>query len=883
MATRPPQLARRFLIRFLRHDLAEEVLGDLEEKFYTTIKDKSLFRARLNYWYQVVNYLRPFAIRRSRSRYSNHNVMIGNYLKISLRSMRAEKGYSSIKIGGFALGMAACILIALFVRDELRYDTHYPDAHRIYRVIGVYNDAGEVVKGVHFQPPFAQALADDFIEIEKAGRYNNGTLFGAADAQVRRADWSENLYEDRIVYIDQELVDIFGLPFIHGNPSKALSEPYSIILTQKKAEKYFPDENPLGKSLIINDDKEHPYTVGGVIADLPATSHLQFDLFLTLSGKEFWEGEQTSWCCSNYPTYVLVKEGTRIPDLAEKMTKGVIEKYILPLLIEEGRTDAREVVKKSYLELQPVTDIHLYSEGIHDGGLSHGDIRFVWLFGSVGVFIVVIACINFINLSTARSANRAREVGVRKVVGSSRRSLVKQFLVEALVYSVFSFAIGVLIAALLLPWFNTLAGKSLVMPWGEWWFLPMIGLAAIAVGILAGLYPSFYLSSFKPIQILKGKLARGSRNSSLRSTLVVFQFTTSIILIVATFIIFRQMDFILNKKLGFDKDHVLFLQGTHVLKDKVATFKNELEALSVVESASIGDYLPVTGTKRNGNEFFIDGHDKIDKPVSGQFWVIDEDYLQTMGIKLVAGRNFDDELASDSEAVIINQTMAEKLNLEDPVGSRIMNWQGYNVIGVVEDFHFESLKADIEPLALRLGRSSSIVSVKLKAGDVGKAVESVTALWKKFAPHQPVRYSFLDQDYARMYEDVKRMGRIFTSCAMLAIAVACLGLFGLSAFMAEQRNKEISIRLVLGASVNNILRLLTQNFLSLVLISLVIASPIAWCLMQNWLEDYAYRIEVTWDIFAQAGAIAVVIAVATISYQSVRTALMNPVDSLRSE
>lgn len=880
---KPPWVFLRFFRWYCHPNLHSSIEGDLMELYNERLKESGKRKADLKFIIDVLLLFRRGIIKPAEgSKNLNTLGMYKSYFKIGWRSLIKQRMYSAIKIGGFSLGIAACILIGLFIWDELSYDKHYPDADRIYRLIGVYNDNGQVQKGVHFQPPFAKALVEDFVEIEKVGRYNNGELFEASHAEIRRADQDENLYEESITYFDQDLLDIFKLPFVYGNPSRALAQANSLVLTKTKAEKYFPGENPLGKTLIINDDKAHPYSIGGVIEDFPSTSHLHFDFLLTLTGKEFWPGEQTSWCCSNYPMYLLIKPGTNVKDLEKKMTKGVLDKYIVPMMVKEGRTDAYEMVKKAHLELQPVSKIHLYSEGIHDG-LSHSDIRFVWLFASVAAFILIIASINFINLSTAKSANRAREVGLRKVVGSLRKNLVSQFLTESLLYSAFSFVLGLLLASLLLPYFNALASKSLALPWSYWWFVPGLFAASLVVGFFAGIYPSFYLSSFKPIQVLKGNLSMGSKSSSLRSSLVVFQFTISIILIVSTFIIYRQMEFIINKKLGFERDRVMYLEGTHMLGNKVKMFKEELLKLPAVQSASIGDYLPVRGTKRNGNQFFIEGKSKIDKPVGGQFWRIDHDYLKTMGMKMASGRNFDVKMASDSDAVIINQKMAKELNLKEPVGSRITNYRGWNVIGVVEDFHYESLKQDIEPIALVLGNSPNIVSVKFHATNLPEAIGLITALWKQFAPNQPIRFSFLDQSYARMYDDVKRMGMIFTSFAVFAIIVACLGLFALSAFMVEQRAKEVGIRLVLGASLKSVVRLLTQNFVKLVAISFLLAAPIAWYVMKLWLQDYAYRVEIGWDIFLMAGVLSIIIALATVSYQAVRAALTSPVNSLKSE
>jgi putative ABC transport system permease protein len=549
---------------------------------------------------------------------------------------------------------------------------------------------------------------------------------------------------------------------------------------------------------------------------------------------------------------------------------------------DEGVPQPEKILEKAGFYLQPVTDIHLKSDKIHDR-LNHGDIRFVWIFGAVAAFILIIACINFINLSTAKSANRAKEVGIRKVVGSFRSSLVKQFLTESMLFSFLSFALGILLAVLLLPYFNTLSAKSLSLPWQEWWLFPVLVGGAAVIGIVAGLYPAFYLSAFKPIDVLKGKMSRGSKSSTTRSLLVIFQFTTSIVLIVGTFVIYKQMGYIMNKKIGFDKDQVVLLQGVHTLGDKVQTLKTELLRLPDVQHVSVSDYLPIKGTKRNGNAFWKEGRSKEDPQVSAQFWRIDPDYLQTMGIKLIEGRNFSQQMVSDSQAVIINQAMVEKLGLANPTQERIMNWQNWQVIGVVEDFHFESMRDSIQPIVMALGNSPSIVSVKVKTKNMASVMESVQKVWKEVAPYQPIRYTFLDESFAQMYEDVQRTGRVFTSFAILAIIVACLGLYGLSSFMVEQRSKEIGIRLVLGASVQNIFSLLTINFVKLVLISFAIAVPVAWYMMNKWLEDFVYRTEVSAGIFLFAGLTALFIALFTISYQAIRAALVNPVKNLRSE
>ncbi|MEQ9412780.1 MAG: FtsX-like permease family protein, partial [Cyclobacteriaceae bacterium] len=520
----------------------------------------------------------------------------------------------------------------------------------------------------------------------------------------------------------------------------------------------------------------------------------------------------------------------------------------------------------------PIGDIYLYSEGILDP-VQHGDIRFIWLFGGVAAFILIIACINFVNLSTAKSANRAKEVGLRKAIGSNRSNIVAQFLTESLLYSLLSFVLAIGLAWTMLPYFNVLASKSIAFPWNEWSLLPILIGASLVVGLLSGLYPSFYLSSFEPIQVLKGKLSRGSKNAATRNYLVVFQFTTSIILIIATIVIYQQVDFILNKKLGFEKDNVILIHGANSLGNNTKNFKEELLQLSQVKNASIGDYLPIKGTKRNGNLFWNEGKRSIDKEVAGQIWEVDHDYIQTMEMNILEGRDFSKAMSTDSLSVIINQAMARELGLSDPLGKRITNGRIYNVIGVVEDFNYESLRGKIEPLCFVLGEKASIISVKVNSTEVVGTLKSITSLWKKFSPSQSIRYSFLDESYARMYDDVQKMGRIFTAFAVLAIMVASLGLFALSAFMVEQRGKEISIRLVLGATLYSVFSMLAFSFIRLVLVSIVIAIPIAWYSMQRWLEDFTYKTDITLGVFVTASLLAIFIALSTISYQSIRAAL----------
>ena len=472
---------------------------------------------------------------------------------------------------------------------------------------------------------------------------------------------------------------------------------------------------------------------------------------------------------------------------------------------------------------------------------------------------------------------------MRKVVGSGKGGLIRQFLVESTLYSFLALLIGIIIAVFALPIFNSIAEKTLVIPWTTWWVYPiMIGIVLI-VGMLSGIYPAFYLSTFRPIEVLKGNLVLGTGKSYLRNSLVVFQFAVSIILISSTIIVYQQMNYILDKELGFNKDQVMLLKGTHSLKNKAITFKKELLEFPEIEQVSIGDYLPIQDTKRNGNGFWLEGKTETEKPVPGQFWVIDHDYIPTLGMNLLDGRNFSPQIASDSQSFIVNETLVAELGIKDPIGTRITNGGGIGpIIGVVEDFHYESMRKEIEPLCLTLGNSPTIMSLRMNPNQMGVTIDKVKTLWDQFAPHQAIRYTFLDERFAAMYSDVQRTARIFTSFALLAILVACLGLFGLSAYFAEQRRKEIGIRKVLGASVGNLLQLLTQHHLKLVLIAMVISGPLAWYLMSQWLTDFEYRISINAFVFVFAGVLALLIAIFTISYQAINSAFANPTDALKA-
>lgn len=809
--------------------------------------------------------------------------MFKHYLKAAFRNMNKQKMYAAINIGGFAIGIAACMLIALYIQHEASYDSDNPNANHVYRLVGEARQNGVMHSGISFPAPMAKALLNDFPDVENAGRIMSNPLFGGAANQVRRADQQNDTYEQGFAFADTSTLDILNVQMIYGNRRDALRVPFSVILNKSMADKYFPNQNPVGQRMIFNDNPKMPIVVGGVMKDFPSNTHLQYRGFISLAGVNFWDDEQNQWTASNYDIYLQLKPNTNVAAFEKKMFADVVDKYMIPAMIAAGQKNAKERFKNARLYLQPIVDIHLHSYNIEQDDAKHGDIRFIYLFAAIAIFILIIACINFLNLSTARSANRAKEVGLRKVVGSSRGNLIRQFLTESLLYSFLSFFIGLVIVVLVLPLFNTIVGTPLSIPWNEWWLLPLLVACAFVIGLIAGLYPAFYLFYFKPINTLKGNLSLRSKNGRLRSALVVFQFTISIVLLIGTSVIYKQMQYILNSKIGFDKDEVLMIEGADALRGQTGSFKEELRSLPVVKDLSVSDFLPVANTKRNGNTFWEEGK-TIDDGFVLQHWIVDETYIPTLGMKLIAGRNFSKDLRTDSSTTVINKALADKLGLKNPVGKIITNGgEHLRIIGVVDNFYFESIKQQVQPLCMILGNSNSIILVKVNAANMKATLVSIEKVWKRFLPSQTLRYSFLDDRYAAMYADVQRMQYIFTGFSILAVIIACFGLFALAAFMAEQRTKEIGIRKVLGASVASLFALLTKNFLKLVCISLIIAIPVGWWAMHQWLQNYAYRITIGWEIFAIAGTAVLLIALFTICWQAIKASIANPVKSLRTE
>jgi putative ABC transport system permease protein len=824
----------------------------------------------------------------------NTKLMLRNYFLIAVRSLAKHRFYSFINVIGLATGIAACLVIVLFIQNELSYDRHHEKADRIYRVNGEIKFGGNHYRLAVASAPLGDAIVHDYPEVEASVRFRSRGSY-----LVKRAGGTDNIKENDVVWTDSTFFNVFSVPVISGDASTALTEPNSVAISKKIAEKHFPDGNVLGQAMIL--DNRMNVKVTAVFEDMPTAAHFHFDILIAMAGLD--EAQQANFLSNNFSTYLLLKPGADAKALEQKLP-AVIEKYIGPQAAAVlGGDFTMEKFKSAgniwEYTLMPLTDIHLHSDLIEEGLRPNGDITYVYLFAAVALFILSIACINFMNLSTARSANRAKEVGVRKVMGSLRSHLIRQFLLESILLSLGSFLVAIALAWTFLPVFNSLSQKNLSLPLTEPMFYALLGAASIFIGVLAGLYPSFFLSAFKPANVLKGNIALGMRSGWIRSSLVVFQFVISIFLVIATITVNRQLNYIQNKKIGFEKDQVLVVSDAYALGKNIQSFKDEVTKTNFIKSGSISGFIPVSGGWRSDNTYWPEGSQPTQENMVGmQTWDVDYDYVKTMGMKIIDGRDFSADFLSDSSGIIMNQSALKFFHFEeDPIGKKISTFDGNNpdgspdrnalkswtIIGVVEDFHFESLKQNIAPLALFLEKNNGTVIFRFEAANSQDVITTVEKTWKKLAPGQPFQYSFLDEDFGRMYVTEQRLGKTFAVFASLAIIIACLGLFALTSFTAEQRTKEIGIRKVMGASVSSIVVLLSKEFGKLILIAFVLAAPLAWYAINWWLKSYTYKVEIGIVVYVAAGLFAFGIAWLTMSYQSIRAARNNPVTSLRSE
>lgn len=811
--------------------------------------------------------------------------MFKNYIKTAFRSLYKNKGFTAINILGLALGLATCLLIVFYVVDELSYDRYNTKADRIYRVNEDLKLGENKVQYAVAMPPLAKTLKAEYPYVEDATRIKR-----AGTTHVKKG--SINIVENNVAFADASIFNVFTLPMISGDPKTALLDPSTVVITESIAKKYFNTTNVVGKFILFNDHEN--FKVTGVIKDIPKQSHFNFDFLVSL--ESYPDSRSNEWLRSDYNTYVLLKNAKDHEKLAASFP-ALLQKFSGSQMQSElGMSVAQFEKGGSYfrMNLTALTDIHLKSNLSGELG-PNSTTQYVYIFSAIALFILLIACVNFMNLSTARSSNRSREVGVRKVLGSSRKYLIFQFLAESILVTLVATVIAIIAAATLLPFFNQLSGKEITLTVDSLkWLVPSLLAVVLVVGSLAGSYPAFFLSAFQPIDVLKGKLSAGFKGGGLRSFLVVFQFFVSILLIIGTLVIRNQLNFIQTKNLGYNRNQVLIVKNSGELNQQAKVFKQELANLPGVKNTTMTGFLPTNGW-RNTRIYYKDATYDQKKSLFPQSWEIDADYIPTMDMKMAAGRNFSKEMQSDSSAIIINEAAAKFLGFADPVNKTVYqslggdrkdgapNVKGCHIVGVVKDFHFNSLREKIEPMVLTYGQNPGALAIRVSPSNISNLMAQIKGKWNQLSPNVQIDYSFMDQDFDASYRSEQRIGQIFVIFTSLAIIIACLGLFGLAAYAAEQRTKEIGIRKVLGADVSVIVAMLSKDFIKLVCIAIVIATPFAWYVMNKWLQDFAYRTTIQWWVIASAGAGALVIAFITISFQSIKAALANPVKSLRSE
>ncbi|MEL7424838.1 MAG: ABC transporter permease [Bacteroidota bacterium] len=879
----PPGRPLRLLRWFCADHFLDEVEGDLWELYQEEVEQYGEARARRRFYALSIRYIRPYFFDRNHLSFQSIYTpdMIRHFFKLALRQLRRQRFYALINISGFALGLAACLLIGLFLRHELSYDEFFSKSNDLYRITVAYNIEGRTGHTAVTSTPLGPRMQEDIPEVVRAARIAP-SMYDAGNNQIRRSTELENRYESGFTYADSLFLEMFDFPLVMGELSQQLREPRTMLLTERKAKRLFGAENPIGQQIVFNNNEERAYTITGVLADLPSNTHFQFDYLLSMSSSR--SSQQDNWGFNNFVTYAELIPGTD-PEL---LTAKLVE-----MIKERNEEYASMIAAGNQIDpiLQPIREVHLRSVGVN-GFWQHGNYQYIYLFGGVALFILLLACINFVNLATARSSLRALETGMRRVLGSLRQQLVLQFLLESVLLSALALLLALGIAVVGLSYFNELVGRDLQLPWTEpGWYALILG-GVLVLGILVGAYPAVVLSGFEPLKVLKGYFTSGRSANRFRSQLVVFQFTIAIVLVAGTLVVREQLHFLQDQQLGFDKEQLMIVEGTHILEQPQA-FRQQLQQLSSVHKVSMGGYVPVEGYFRNGSGAWRTGADNEKSQISLEKWYVDHEYVSTLDMELVAGRDFSRDMATDSTGMVLNESAVKELGLEDPVGARVSSYtymdqqtgelyyEDYTVIGVVKDFHFESLHNDIRGMSLVLGGNTVNTLVRLNTDQLERSIQDVKMVWAELAPGQPFRYKFLDEQYQQMYAFEQRAGSIMSTLTGLAIFVACLGLFALATFMAQQRRHEVGVRKVLGASTKDIVVLLTKRFVLLVVLAILLATPIAWWFARDWLSDFAYRIELRWPVFALAGGLALMLSVATMSFQALRAAWTNPVDTIR--
>jgi putative ABC transport system permease protein len=867
MKINPPKKALHFLRWFCREDYLEEIEGDLTEVFEKQFENHPR-QAKWKFAWSVIKYFRPAFMKSFRNSYQlNSYGMLRNYFTTSWRNLLKNKSYSMINISGLAIGLACSIAIALYVWDEYGYDQFHTNYKNIYRIVEKQIQTGNAYDLAVTPGLLAPVLLTDFDEVQETcriGRTWQSAILKTEGLSVETWD---------VLVVDNSFFSLFDFKLIKGNPKKALLGPDEIVISQSLAEKLFganwETSNILGRQVEYN--KNRILTLSGIVADSPTNSHIQFDVLLSHKHDELNSGNY-NWNSSNYHTYIVLN-----PIADQKNFETKIVNYLFKYSSDRSIS----------LALQPLSEIYLHSDFDFQTDWSKtGSIVYIRIFIAVGCIVLVIALFNFINLSTARAMNRAKEVGVRKVIGALQRQLVGQFLSEAFIVTLSAMCLALLLLQLALPMLNSVSDKSLTIPFLSVLFTLSLIVATFLISLFAGIYPAFYLASFKPAKVLKGVFAIRS-GLFFRQSLIITQFTFSVMLIIGTIVIYKQLIFLQNKNLGFDKTQLINVFLSTELTTKASLLKNDLKNQSSIADATISSQNLVNVTSSTGNIQW-EGKEEGSAMRLSQM-NIDPNFLSTTGIKLTAGRNFNSSIASDTtSAYIINETAAKKMGWtsDQAIGKKLRFWDIDGlVIGVVKDFHFRPMTVVIEPMLFRYWpwEDNSALLIKVKANQVVEALTSIETIYKKYDTESAFQFRFIDQAIESQYHTEKNTARIILYFSILAIMISCLGLFGLAAYTAERRTREIGVRKVLGASVSNIVNLLSRDFIKLVLIAILAASPLSWLMVNQWLDNFAYKIDLAWWVFALSGLTAMGIALLTVSGQSIKAALMNPVNSLKSE
>ena len=783
--------------------------------------------------------------------------MFKNYINITFRNLKKYKGFSFINILGLAVGMTCTLLILLWVQDELSYDRFFPNSNRLYRVVDSekYSNGEESLFSLN-PPSLAPALINQYPEIVDAAR-----LRTVKSSVIQFS--SKRFTENNLTFVDPSFLKMFGLPFLHGDRNNALSDISSVVLTQKMAEKYFSNENPIGKTIRI--DNRFNFTVTGVIKNIPSNSHLKIDFLFPFKAIKDFGFTLEGWNSFAHTTYVLLAKGADYNTVSKKIKNTIIR---------------NENDEKITISLQPVTDIHLYSNKMIGLG-GTGDITTVYIFSVIALLILFLACINFMNLSTARAGNRSKEIGMRKVVGARRKEIIFQFFFESIVYAIISLLFSIFLIFDLLPLFNSISGKDLtfnILNNSE--MLVLILGVAIFTGILSGIYPALVLSAFKPVKVLKGTFKLGRGNKKFRKVLVTFQFVLTIVLIIGTVVVNRQLHFIQNKNLGFNKEQLVSIKLPGELSKKFDLIKERLRKDEGVINIAGVSY-PPSGVLSSTDVNDWEGR-KSDNPFLIYNLSATYDFTKTMQVKMVQGRFYSPKFKTDTAiGCIINEAAVRAMDMKSPVGKKML---GLKILGVIKDFNFTSLHSKIAPLRIYFDPSQiKQLLVRIKPNNISHTINSLEETWDKIAPDFPFEYNFLDEQINNLYRADQRAGNVINVFSFLALFIACLGMFGLASYTAEQRTKEVGVRKVLGAKVTGIILLLSKEFTKYVLLANIFAWPAAYLILNKWLENFAYHIDMTWWMFLIPGLIAFVIAVATVSFQAIKAATVNPVKSLRYE